>query len=73
MCFSQPKAAPPPAAPPPPPPTLDQSAPEVAAPKTADSLNRRAMGTKQYRSSLSIGAPTSSNTVSNNSGLGITM
>lgn len=69
MCFGN-DAPPPqvPATPPPPPPVLEQSAPEVAAPKASGELKAKASGTKQYRSSLSIGTSSQSN---NNMGLGI--
>jgi hypothetical protein len=68
MCFgggsSAPAAAPPPPPPPPPPPTLEQSAPQTAAPKTGDSLATKAVGTKQYRTSpLSIDSSGSSSSL----------
>ncbi len=71
MCMgSSPSPPPPPPAPPPPPPVLDQSAPATSAPKQAESMERRAAGTKKYRTS-SLGI-TESNS-SSGSGLGITM
>lgn len=68
MCFSKAPEPKTPATPPPPPPTLDQAAPEVAAPNQSEELKNRALGTKQYRSSLSIGTTSQTN---NNTGLGI--
>jgi hypothetical protein len=74
MCFGDspdPPAPPPP--PPAPPPTLDQSAPATSAPKQAETLNRRAVGTKKYRTSglgISDTAPAAS---TSGSGLGISM
>lgn len=70
MCFSSPDPAPPPPSPPPPPPVLEQSAPATSAPKQAEALERRAAGTKKYRSS-SLGIAESSPT--SGSGLGIAM
>jgi hypothetical protein len=69
MCFGGSKAPAPitPAAPPPPPPTLDQAAPTVSAPTAAEAQKNKSMGTKQYRSPLSIGSATSAS----NTGLGI--
>jgi hypothetical protein len=74
MCFgSSPEPAPPPPPPPAPPPVLEQSAPATSAPKQAETLDRRAVGTKKYRtSSLGIASDTA-NTGSGGSGLGITM
>lgn len=57
-----------PATPPPPPPTLEQAAPASAAPKVGEDLKKQAAGTKQYRTSLSIGTASQTN---NNTGLGI--
>jgi len=51
MCFGGAKAPPPPPTPPPPPPVLDQEAPDTSAPKQADMMDRRAGGTKRYRTS----------------------
>lgn len=70
MCFSSPDPAPPPPTPPPPPPVLDQSAPATSAPKQAESLERRASGTKKYRTS-SLGIAETN--ASSGSGLGIAM
>ena len=70
MCMgSSPSPPPPPPPPPAPPPVLEQSAPATSAPKQADSLNRRAVGTKKYRTDtlgITEAAPTSG------TGLGIT-
>jgi hypothetical protein len=53
MCLgSSPSPPPPPPAPPPPPPVLEQSAPSTSAPKQAEALERRASGTKKYRTSF---------------------
>lgn len=71
MCIGGGGDAPPPvtpASPPPPPPVLDQAAPEVAAPTASEQNKNKAQGTKQYRTSLSIGTAASAN---NNTGLGI--
>lgn len=70
MCFGGSKTPPPvvPATPPPPPPVLEQSAPEGAGAKVSDNLKKTAQGTKQYRTSLSIGSASQTN---NNTGLGI--
>lgn len=57
-----------PPTPPPPPPTLEQAAPETSSVKQSTELKNRAAGTKQYRTSLSIGGDTSTGT---NTGLGI--
>jgi len=74
MCFgSSPDPAPPPPPPPPPPPVLEQSAPATSAPKQAETLDRRATGTKKYRNSglgINDTAPAQSG---GGSGLGITM
>ena len=52
MCMgSSPSPPPPPPAPPPPPPVLDQEAPKTAAPSMAETEQRRASGTKRYRTS----------------------
>jgi hypothetical protein len=52
---------------------LDQSAPATSAPKQSEQLDRRAVGTKKYRTaSLGI-ADSTSTTGSGGSGLGITM
>jgi hypothetical protein len=69
MCFGGNDPPPPPPPPPAPPPVLEQSAPATSAPKQADSLERRAVGTKKYRTTgLGISdAPATS------SGLGISM
>lgn len=67
MCLNDTPEPKPPATPPPPPPVLEQEAPKTTAPKVADELTRRAVGTKKYRSPLSI---TSGNT--DNAGLSIT-
>lgn len=73
MCMSAPDPAPPPPPPPAPPPVLEQSAPATSAPKQAEQLNQRAVGTKKYRtSSLGIAADTGASS-SGGSGLGITM
>ena len=69
MCMGQDAPEPKlPPTPPPPPPVLEQAAPDVAAPKASDTLKNKAQGTKQYRSSLSIGTASQS---TNNMGLGI--
>jgi hypothetical protein len=71
MCFGGGQKAPAPiqpAAPPPPPPVLEQVAPTVSAPTATESAKNKAMGTKQYRSPLSIGSATSSAT---NTGVGV--
>lgn len=70
MCFGGQKAPPPvtPAAPPPPPPVLEQVAPVVAAPTSVQASKNKALGTKQYRSPLSIGSATSA---AGSNGLGI--
>lgn len=74
MCMGGNDYTPPqPAAPPPPPPVLDQSAPEVAAKTAGEDANAKALGTKQYRTSLAIKTPTSNNMPGNNTGLGISM
>ena len=75
MCFSSaPEPAPPPPPPPAPPPVLEQSAPQTSAPKQADTLNNRAVGTKKYRtSSLGIADTSTASAGSGGSGLGITM
>jgi hypothetical protein len=72
MCMgsSPPPPAPPPP-PPPPPPVLEQSAPATSAPKQAETLDRRAVGTKKYRTSGLGISDTSS--PAGGSGLGITM
>jgi hypothetical protein len=57
-----------PPAPPPPPPVLEQSAPQSAAPTVAEQNKNKASGTKQYRTSLSIGG---TDGATNNTGLGI--
>lgn len=75
MCFSS-KAPEPklPPTPPPPPPVLEQSAPETAAPKDSESMNRRAQGVKQYRSTTNLGITNGGTSpTANNNGLGITM
>lgn len=74
MCFSSsPAPAPPPPPPPAPPPVLEQSAPATSAPKQADTLQNRAVGTKKYRTS-SLGISDSGGTTSSGgTGLGITM
>jgi hypothetical protein len=69
MCIgNDPPEPDPPATPPPPPPVLEQEAPKTIAPKTADQLQRRADGTKKYRSPLSI----NSGSGTDNTGLSIT-
>ena len=72
MCLGDsPDPAPPPPPPPAPPPVLDQSAPATSAPKQAETLNRRSVGTKKYRTSglgISDTAPATAGT-----GLGITL
>lgn len=70
MCMGGSKAPPPvvPATPPPPPPVLEQAAPDVSSAKVSEDLKKQASGTKQYRTSLSIGTASPTN---NNTGLGI--
>lgn len=70
MCMGGSKAPPPvtPATPPPPPPVLEQAAPEQATKTVSEDLQNQAMGTKKYRTSLSIGTTSQTN---NNKGLGI--
>jgi len=71
MCFSSPDPPPPPPPPPAPPPVLEQSAPQTSAPKQAENLERRAVGTKKYRTSgLGITGSTSP-AGAGGSGLGI--
>lgn len=69
MCFGQSAPEPiRPATPPPPPPVLEQVAPTVSAPTQAEAQNNKALGTKQYRSTLSIGSAATS---ASNTGVGV--
>jgi len=70
MCFDSPDPPPPPPPPPAPPPVLEQSAPATSAPKQAETLERRAVGTKKYRTS---GLGIESASTSTGTGLGISM
>ena len=72
MCSSSPSPPAPPPPPPPPPPVLDQSAPATSAPKQAETLERRAVGTKKYRNS-GLGITDTTASGAGGSGLGITM
>lgn len=71
MCLGDsPDPPPPPPAPPPPPPVLEQAAPTTAAPRQAELDDRKASGTKRYRSS-GLGIDGSTSTPAG--GLGISM
>lgn len=71
MCGSDaPDPPPPPALPPPPPPVLEQAAPEAAAPTEGEQVRSQALGTKKYRSNLSINT---GGAAQSNTGLGISM
>ena len=72
MCGSSAPERPlPPAPPPAPPPVLEQAAPEAASPSEGDQVRSQALGTRRYRSNLSINPGTTG--TSGNTGLGISM
>lgn len=72
MCFDSPDPPAPPPPPPAPPPVLEQSAPATSAPKQAETMERRAVGTKKYRTS-GLGISGGDSAPSGGSGLGIAM
>lgn len=63
MCMDSPDPPPPPPAPPPPPPVLEQEAPKTNMATAAEQAERRASGTKRYRTSgLGIESTSTSST-----------